>query len=65
MNMQNCSVCNVSVFEKPLYRNGPVGVIDVPWSCIDHVDAEYYPNRATQDICNIIIEDNNNANNNK
>lgn len=47
MGMRNCSVRNVSVFVKPLYRNGPKGVAGVEWRCIDHVDAEYRPANST------------------
>lgn len=52
-----CSVCGKGVFDTPgvpLYRNGPIGITDVEWRCIDHVDKKYYPCSSTVEICNII-----------
>ena len=38
--MSNCEICNVSVFDKPLFRNGPTGAPTV-WRCYEHLDLEY------------------------
>ena len=54
MSMTNCSVCDVSVFKEPLYRNGPQGVIGVEWRCIKHVDPEYIPDNDTRELCDLI-----------
>ena len=38
--MSNCETCKVSVYEKPLFRNGPIG-IQSNWRCYEHLDLEY------------------------
>ena len=55
--MTECSRCGKGVFDTPsvpLYRNGPTGITGVEWRCIEHVDAEYYPQQSSVELCNII-----------
>jgi hypothetical protein len=49
-----CSVCGKGVIETPLYRNGPVGIADVEWRCIEHVDEQYRPDKGTHALCDLI-----------
>jgi hypothetical protein len=36
----NCTICGISVFKKPLYRNNPKGVIPADWRCEDDLDED-------------------------
>jgi hypothetical protein len=49
-----CSVCGKGIFETPLYRNGPMGVIGVEQRCIEHVDDQYRPDKETVELCDFI-----------
>jgi hypothetical protein len=51
-----CSVCGKGI-EVPLYRNGPVGISEVEWRCLEHVDAQYRPNEEMRELCEVISND--------
>lgn len=54
----NCTKCEVSFTERPLYRNAPKGIVCEDWRCIDCLDDEFKPNKETVKIANVIVDSN-------
>lgn len=54
--MTRCTICNVSCYSKPLYRNNPTGIIPADWRCIDHLDKP--PDKTIKEIAETITKDN-------
>lgn len=51
----NCSVCNVSCFDEPLFRNNPVGEEKADWRCQRHLDRVV--DEETAKLCNLIVKE--------
>lgn len=50
-----CSVCQISCFDEPLYRNNPVGEDKADWRCQRHLDRVL--SKEAIEICNLIIKE--------
>ncbi|MGD9156846.1 MAG: hypothetical protein PVG39_00430 [Desulfobacteraceae bacterium] len=51
----HCSVCYVSCFDEPLFRNNPVGEEKPDWRCQCHLDRNIDENEAI--LCNLIVKE--------